>query len=127
MLGFEACGIEIEPALVDGARQLAEDHGFPIEFHCGSFIPEGGETLLDEERDGSGDGFGWLARGQGTTPEELELPAEDFDVIFAYPWPGEEHIVAALFRRYAAEGALLITYHGSEDIRVRRKVQGRRA
>src|SRR5262245_50345847 len=43
MIGFDACGIEIEPELVDAARRLAEDFELSAEFVCGSFIPRGGE------------------------------------------------------------------------------------
>src|ERR1700693_1411701 len=32
MLGFDACGIEIEGELVDAAQELADDFGLPIEF-----------------------------------------------------------------------------------------------
>src|SRR5262245_62800329 len=43
MIGFDACGIEIEADLVDAARRLAEDFELSAEFVCGSFIPRGGE------------------------------------------------------------------------------------
>ena len=51
---------------------------------------------------------------------------DDFDVIFAYPWPGEEDVIMQLFDRYAAVGALLLTYHGIEELRIRRKAHSRR-
>jgi hypothetical protein len=119
-LEFDAYGIEIERELVDAARQLARDFELPVEFVCGSFIPPGGEHLVE-----SGSTFAWLTPDSGTVYEEIGLDADDFDVVFAYPWPDEEGVIWTLFERYASTGAVLITYHGSDDIRVQRKTQGR--
>ena len=47
-------------------------------------------------------------------------------MVFAYPWPDEEWVIERLFRRYAAVGAVLVTYHGGEGFRVQRKTRGRR-
>src|SRR5438132_3709796 len=44
---FDACGIEIEPQLVDAARQLADDFDLPAQFYCGSFLPGGGTAARD--------------------------------------------------------------------------------
>src|SRR2546423_1671474 len=46
MIGFDACGIEIEPDLVAAARRLAADFDLSAEFVCGSFVPRGGEACL---------------------------------------------------------------------------------
>jgi hypothetical protein len=119
LLGFDAYGIEIEGALVDAARQLAEDFGLPAEFVRGSFIPEGGEDWL-----GAGDEFAWLTTNAGGTPE-LDLGPADFDVVFAFPWPDEEHVIPALFERHAAAGSVLVTYHEGADFRLRRKTTHR--
>jgi hypothetical protein len=48
------------------------------------------------------------------------------DVVFAYPWPDEESVTGELFDRYAGAGALLVTYHGGDDFRLRRKAARRR-
>jgi hypothetical protein len=116
MLEFDACGIEIEGELVDAARRLANDFDLPVEFLCGSFIPPGGEVYLE-----TGAGFSWLTTSQHCVRPELELAPDDFQVIFAYPWPDEERVTARLFERYAAPGAVLVTYHGGMEFRVRRK------
>ena len=118
MLEFDACGIEIEGELVDAARQLADDFDLPVEFIRGSFIPKGSKVCLD-----SRDGFAWLTNQEGGAHEEMGLGPDDFDVIFAYPWPDEENGVGALFERHAGAGALLLTYHGGDDVRLRRKVR----
>ena len=120
MLDFDAYGLEIESELVVAARQLARDFELPVEFVCGSFIPVGGEHLVD-----AGSTFAWLTPDSGTAYDEIGLDPDDFDVVFAYPWPDEEHVIWTLFERYASTGAVLITYHGSDDIRVQRKTQGR--
>jgi hypothetical protein len=116
MLDFDACGIEIDDELVDAARRLAEDFGVPVEFACGSFIPAGGETCWASE-----DRFAWLTTDGGSAEEELGLAAHDFDVIFAYPWPDEERLTGDLFERYAAPGALLLSHHGGDEFRLRRR------
>lgn len=119
MLEFDAYGIEIESELVDAARRLARDFDLPAEFVCGSFIPAGGEHLVDV-----GSTFSWLTPDSGTAYDEIGLDPDDFDVVFAYPWPDEEDVIWKLFERYASTGAILVTYHGSDDIRVQRKTQG---
>ena len=48
--------------------------------------------------------------------------ADDFDVIFAYPWPDEEDVTGVLFERYGAAGALMISHHGGDIYRLRRKL-----
>jgi len=118
MLDFESCGIEIDGDLVAAARRLAEDFGLPVEFACDSFVPAGGEDCVEVA--GS---FAWMTTHAGAAEDELGLAADDFDVIFAYPWPDEEWVIDDLFKRYAAVGAVLVTYHGGEEgYRVRRKV-----
>jgi hypothetical protein len=116
LLDFDACGIEIDGELVDAAQQLAEDFGLPAEFCQGSFIPQGGGACVR-----AGERFAWLTTDEGTPEEQLGLGPEDFDVIFAYPWPDEERLIGELFERYAAAGALLLTQHAGEEFRLRRK------
>ena len=122
MLDFDAVGIEIEPELVEIAIALAEDHEIDVEFVCGSFVPPEAEELLEEQEE-----VNWLRSDGANAYEELDLEIDDFDVIFAYPWPGEEQIIFDLFARTAAVGALLVTYHGQEGVRVARKGRGGRA
>lgn len=112
MLGFEASGIEIESALVDAARELADDFDVSAEFVRGSFLPEG--TNLAGR-------FAWLDREEGH--DDPALVSDDFDVIFAYPWPDEEGVIEDLFEKNAADGAILVTYHGMDGLRLRRNVR----
>ena len=117
-LGFEACGIEVERDLVDESRALADEHDLATEFVHGSFIPEGGDDLAVE-----GGEFSSLTSDVESGYEELGLGVEDFGVVYAYPWPGDEPAFEAIFDAYAATGALLITYRGMNHIHVHRKVR----
>lgn len=119
MLDFDACGIEIEGTLVDEARRLAEDYDLPVDFVHGSFVPRGAEDRV--HRAGT---YSWLTTEGDQAYEELDLDIGDMDVIFAYPWPDEEAVVYDLFEHYAGDGAVLATYHGSAEFRLRRKVPG---
>lgn len=115
--GFDACGIEIVPELVEEAQDLADEAELTVELVCGSYVPEEGDHLLDFLEE-----FAWVQLGGHCGYDLLDLDPDDFDVVFSYPWPGEEPFVDALFDRFAADGALLLTYLGVEDIRLMRKV-----
>ena len=58
--------------------------------------------------------------------DQLGLQIADFDLLFAFPWPGEERFWHKLFDQRAAHGALLLTYHGMEGFRLRRRVRALR-
>jgi len=123
VLGFDAVGIEIDPELVDAARALAQRSNAPrARFVCGSFVPDGVDAESGLE---SADEIIWLVPGGADAHEELGLGIDDFDLIFAYPWPGEEYVVEELFAEHAAVGAVLLTFHGLEGVRAVRKVRGR--
>jgi predicted O-methyltransferase YrrM len=118
LLEFDAAGIEIEPKLVQLAEQLAAKHHIAAQFACGSFVPAGSEPRLDLAADVT-----WLSSGGHDGYEQLQLDPDDFDVVFAYPWPGEEQVIFDLFESSAAVGALLLTYHGQEGLRLQRKLR----
>tara|TARA_R110002095_G_scaffold189660_1_gene167339 strand:+ start:57620 stop:58249 length:630 start_codon:yes stop_codon:yes gene_type:complete len=122
MLEFIACGIEIEQDLVDESRRLAEDFGLPVEFVQGSFIPSGAEACAEEAYADNNSAYSWLITDADNGYEELQLDLDEFDVVFAYPWPGEDYLITSLFEKYAAEGALLLTYDYPETVYLRRKV-----
>jgi len=115
--GFDACGIEIDADLVDEANLFAADLGLDVEFVCGTFVPPGGEDLTDTPLE-----FGWLSAGGTCGHDLLGLGPDEFDLVFAYPWPGEEEVVENLFERFAGDSALLLTFNGLEDLRLRRKI-----
>jgi predicted O-methyltransferase YrrM len=117
-VGFDAVGIEIEPVLVEIAESLANEHGIDVQFACGSYVPDGAEPLVDILGEVT-----WLRTDRPDCYAELELEPEDFDLVFAYPWPGEEQVIFDLFAATAAVGTLLVSYHSQEGLRVQRKVK----
>ncbi len=97
MLGYTATGIEIEPALVAQARQLAADYRLDVEFRLGSYQPVG-----------FADG-GPNAPGQKNAP----LPAPlDFDLIYVYPWPAEYPYLLRMLHQSAAAGTDVFIFRG---------------
>jgi hypothetical protein len=89
-----------------------------VEFVHGSYVPDGHES----EHDFDESHVMTLEQGHAAY-EELGLDPDDFDCIFAYPWPGEDDVVTAVFDRYASRGALLMTFHGQDGMLIRRKVR----
>jgi hypothetical protein len=115
MLDFDSCGVEVENILVEEARKLADDFELPVEFAAGSYVPRGAEDRI--HRGGS---YSWFSTEGDYAYEDLGLDPRDMDVVFAYPWPDEEPVTIDLFQRYCGSGALLITFHGGDDFRIRR-------
>ena len=111
LLGYRATGIELEPALVAGAEALALEHGSRATFALGSFLPHGyapGPELQDGEFQAIGEGEpAWDELG-----EELDA----FDLVFCYPWPGDEGIVFDLVRRCARPDTLLLLYRAGDGV-----------
>jgi len=113
LLGFDAYGIELDASLVTTARALAERHGSRARFVSGSFIPAGYRwrpTTADVGRHGTiGDGASAYA--------ELGYALDDFDLVYAYPWSGEEPMMLDLMRCYGGERARLLL-NGDDGVTV---------
>jgi hypothetical protein len=118
MLGFDAIGIELEPRLANASQTLINAHRLPVRVIQGSFIPD--HLQIQDELELSEADMTLTGDGPAAY-EELGLEPDDFDCIFAYPWPGEDHVIASLFDRCAARGAILMTYHGQDGLMLRRK------
>ncbi len=118
LAGFDACGIEFEGDLVDEARRLAVDFSLPIAVARGTFVPPDAGEL-----EGCNDELTWIAEGGPDGHALLRRDPDDFDLVFAYPWPGEEEVIFRLFDQFAAVGALLLTGHGEAGFLVHRKVE----
>ena len=122
MLGFEACGIEFEEGLVSEARKLCHDFDISAEFFCTSYVPKGCDYFTDP----IGGGVQFIKASCESNEEgwyeEAQFHLEDMDVVFVYPWPHDEEFFERVFEAFTTEGALLITYHGEHDIRLRQKV-----
>lgn len=112
---LDACGIEVEQALVRESEQLAEDLEIPARFAQGSFIPAGGIDLVKFQED-----IGHIDTDSPSGYDELDLDIPDFDLFFAFPWPGEHRLWETIFDQFASDGALLLTYQGIEQLRLQR-------
>jgi SAM-dependent methyltransferase len=113
LLGYDAYGIEIEPRLCDYARDLADEFGSDARFAVGSFLPDdfdAAAVLADADFHVTLDG----------TPayDELGVGLADFDLVYAFPWPGEEELFVRLVREHGRRGTLLLTYDASEGFTV---------
>ena len=109
LLGFEAYGIEIEPELVQIARDLAQASDSNATFEEGSFVPvdfRDSVELLDGD---------FLTVTEGADAYgELGMEIADYDLVYAYPWPGEEDWIEELVRREAGLHTALLTYSVSD-------------
>lgn len=115
MMGFEACGIEIDSALVATARDTAARHGSAARFVVGSFLPAGYHFRT---RDGDGR-TGTIADGPSGYLQ-LGRALEDFDIVFGYPWGGEEGVMLDVMQRYGRRDALLLLYDSDNSVRIYR-------
>jgi hypothetical protein len=113
LLGFEAHGIEMEPALVQRSTEIAVQFGSGAVFAEGTFVPP---DYQDETEHLSGD---FLTPTDGAYAfEELGFGFSDCDLFFAYPWPGDEVWLGELIRRHARPDAILLTYDVCEGFQV---------
>jgi len=115
LLDFDAVGIEIDEELFEGSRKLAEDFVLPVRFVRGDFIPPGSRAEFERLAKTS-----WVEQGGENGYETLGLDPTDFNVVFVYPWPGEERIMDHIFEQNADSGALLLTYHMGGTMRLQR-------
>lgn len=115
LMGFDACGIELDAALVATARALATRHASRARFVTGSFLPTG---------------YRWRSPGgdarTGTIGEgpsgylQLGHALEDFDVVFGYPWDGEAPLMHDVMRHYGRRDALLLLHDAADGVRAYR-------
>jgi hypothetical protein len=112
LLGFDAFGIELDSGLVSIARQLADRYESRARFVAGSFLPAGYRW-----RPPTGDGrLGTI--GQGVSAyAELGYGLDDFDIVYAYPWSGEEVMMLDLMQSYGNSKASLLL-HGDHGVNV---------
>lgn len=116
LMGFEACGVEIDAALVRSSRELAERTGSNARFAEGSFIPTGWHW-----RPPDGDGR-TATLGQGPSGyAALGRPLEDFDIVYGYPWSGEESLMQDLMLCHGRREALLLLHSVDSGVRAYRQ------
>jgi len=115
LLGYEACGIELDTSLVRTARALATRFDSSARFVAGSFLPTG---YAWRPRDGDG-----RTSTIGLGPSgylQLGLPLEHFDVVFGYPWGGEEPMMLDLMRCYGRADGLLLLHSVNDGVKAYR-------
>jgi hypothetical protein len=128
LLGYEAWGIELEDELVGIAEKLADDMGVDANFLATSYLPEGyesaegvgGEILIRDAVFSHPDDTAGRVGEIGYEGMDREL--SEVDVFYVYPWPYQQEFMHQLFDALAVEGAILITYLGSGEISVWRKI-----
>jgi hypothetical protein len=115
LLGFDACGVELDTSLVATARALAARHGSRARFVAGSFLPAGYRWRSREGDTRTG------TIGEGPSAYmQLGRALEDFDVVYAYPWDGEAPVMHDVMRRYGRHDALLLLHDTNAGVRVYR-------
>jgi hypothetical protein len=113
LLGFDACGIEVDGALVDIARELAHRHGSAARFATGSLLPR---DYVWRAADGD-PRLGTLDEPGPPGYDELGRNLDDFDLVYGYPWTGEDGIMLDVMMRRGRIGAHLLL-NGPDGIRV---------
>ncbi len=114
-LGFDAIGIEAERELLREGEQTVGLWRQPVELVHGNFLPHGAESLAEDSTLPS------LGHNVRCAYDQIGLELDDFALIYAYPWPGEDDFHEAVFDRFAAPGALLLLFCGPNDLRLWRK------
>ena len=114
---MESVGIEIEPVLVSESNRLAEDLDVAADFFCGSFVPRGVLESIEFASEIEN-----VSVEEGDVYREIGLAMDDFDLFFAFPWPGEHVFFESVFDQAAADGALLMTYRGRDGMNLVQKV-----
>jgi len=111
LLGFEAYGIELDPDLVATARDLARKFDSRAQFAAASFFPEGYRWRATDGDDRTGTlgtgPSGYLALGHSL---------DEFDVVFAYGWDGEEPVMLDVMKRYGRPDALLLLHSATSGV-----------
>ena len=115
MVGYESHGIEYDGNLCTVAEGIRRDFDVPVNLVNGSFIPDGVEDLI-ENAFATHDGELALHTDPDHAYDEIGYDVNDFDLIFAYPWPNDIELTHEIFDRCAARGAMLLAYYCDDSI-----------
>ena len=116
LLGYEAYGIELDEGLVAISREMAERYGSNARFAAGSFLPAGYRWTPKD-----GDGRTGTV-GEGVSGYlQLGHPLDDFDLVYAFPWGGEEAMMHDLMSRYGGPQGGLLLNRVSGDVQLYRR------
>jgi len=114
-IGLNAIGIEAESDLLAMGRKTIQTWNVSVELVQGNFLPPGADLLSEDPMLPS------LGHDVADGYQQLGLDLDDFAMVYAYPWPGEDDFLEVVFDRYAARGALLMMFCGPNDVRLWRK------
>ena len=114
-MGLNAFGIEAERDLLAMGRKTIQTWNVSVELVEGNFLPPGAALLADDPMLPS------LSHEVADGYAKIGLELDDFAMVYAYPWPGEDDFHEFVFDRYAASGALLMLFCGPNDVRLWRK------
>ena len=120
MIGYESFGIEYDGNLCTAAEGIHEEFDISVALVNGSFIPEGVEDLIIDAF-AACDGELALHTDADRAYEDIDYAINDFDIIFAYPWPNDLELTLKIFDRCAARGAMLLAYCDVDSIALYRK------
>ncbi|QDS96614.1 hypothetical protein FF011L_54260 [Roseimaritima multifibrata] len=115
-LGWDVLAVEVEPKVVAEAAKMIAMWQQPVELLQGNFLPPNAERFSEDPYLPS------LGHSAESIYAKLDMQIDDFDIIFAYPWPGEHRFIDELFAVTAAPGALLVTFLGPNEITVQQKM-----
>jgi hypothetical protein len=112
-LGFNSFGIEVDARLVKIARELAAKFGSSARFAVGSYLPANYEWI-------SSTGDRRLGAVEHGPPGYAELghELEDFDIVYGYPWSGEEPIMRDVMSRRGGRNARLLLNGGNQGMQI---------
>jgi hypothetical protein len=114
-MGFDAYGIEIAPQLIDHARDLAAKYGPNALFAQGSFVPNDYSWNPEMGEDGTRTDF-----DAPDGYDQFDMRLDDFDVVYAYPWPDEHAVFADMLRGRGRPGGIFLTYDVREGMQKKR-------
>jgi len=116
LMGLDAVGIEAEEMLCVEGRKLLSKHSVAAEIWQGNFLPIGARPLAEDT-----DPLVSLTHAIAPAYAQHQMALDDFAIVFAYPWPGEEHFLRLVFDRFARSDALLLMFRGPYQVELYRK------
>jgi SAM-dependent methyltransferase len=113
LLGYEAYGIELDADLARTARDLAKRNGSAARFATGSFLPSGyrAPAQRGDER------MGTIGEAESAYPA-LGRSLDDFEVVFGFPWDGEEAMMLDLMATWGRPDARLLLHSVARGVEV---------
>ncbi len=116
LLGYDAYGIELDEELVAVAANMARRYDSGARFAAGSFLPEG---YVWRPRDGDGR-LGTVGEG-ASGYLRLGRSLDDFDLVYGYPWDGEDAVMHDLMRAHGGPDAGLVLQRVSGEVQLYRR------